>query len=143
MIDSCFFPGEHLRDFHHCFSECFYCSLHFSCHQLVWSQWVFTSFELYPDSFLLHFLKYFVLNYCCCTTSATDMREHFILLGVFYLIHHLEALPQLTFIKVSLAAGSSSLKVAVLPTLAQNTDSAHMFVWFAQCSANTLTRKFI
>ena len=60
--------------------------------------------------------------------SATDMREHFILSSVLYLILHLQAPLQPTFIKVSLGADSSSLKVAVLPTLSQNRFSPYVCV---------------
>ena len=52
---------------------------------------------------------------------------------------HLE---QPAFIKASLGAGSSSLKVAECLTEVRNTDSAHLFVWITQCSVKVLVGRF-
>ena len=66
-------------------------------------------------NFLYHdYVRYFAL--CCCTVSATDLKELFLLSGVFYLtllpdIWHNGMLHQPVFIKASLRAGSFSLKV--------------------------------
>ena len=46
------------------------------------------------------------------TTSATDLREHFLLSGIFLPYTPFRYLAQHAFIKASLGAGSSSLKVA-------------------------------
>ena len=59
--------------------------------------------------------------------SATALSGHFLLTGVFYLmLLHQHFKP--AFIKVSLGAGSSSLKFEGLHTDPRNTDPAHLFV---------------
>ena len=66
---------------------------------------------------------------CCCTAIATDLRELFLLSGVFFsytLSCFYQGFPR---------AGSSALKVAGLPTDVQNTDLAHLYIWMTQCSA--------
>ena len=50
--------------------------------------------------------------------------------------HLVHAPPQPAFIKGSVGVSTSSLKVAGCPTVAWNTDSAHLFVWITQCLAN-------
>ena len=50
--------------------------------------------------------------------------------GIFYLTLLPNILAQPAFIKASLGAGSYSLKFAGLHTDPQNTDPAHLFVWF-------------
>ena len=57
---------------------------------------------------------------------------------------HNRMLHQPAVIKVSLGADSSSLKVAGLLTVVQNTASAQLFVWITQWSASILsTQSFI
>ena len=51
-------------------------------------------------------------------------------LAFFILCSFLTFLAQPAFIKASLGAGSYSLKVSGLHTDPQNTDLAHLFVWF-------------
>ena len=60
--------------------------------------------------------------------SATDVRELSVLSGVYYLTLCSRHLTQPAFIKASLGASSSPLKVAGPPTEVQNTDPAHLFV---------------
>ena len=135
---------------------------------------------LFHHRFLLLFLgcfhltKFLTINVflsstsflCCCTASATDLRELFLLSGIFYLtrLPHIchstisamdlrafftlscfllytpsQYLVQPAFIKASLGAGSSSLKVAGPPIEVWNTDPAHLFVWITQCSAKGIS----
>ena len=58
---------------------------------------------------------------CCCTESATDLR-------LFLSYTSSRHLTQPAFIKASLEAGSSSLKVAGPPTEVRNTDPANVFI---------------
>ena len=151
---SCFFRRP-LRVFHQCFFRCF----HFTTEFYYWWLHLFISSTLgifitvssgvfispltltivfgcfHFTNFLYHdyfFVTYFTL--CCCTAGATDLKELFLLPGVFYLtllpdIWHNGMLHQPAFIKASLRAGSSSLNVAGPPTEVQNTDPAHLLVW--------------
>ena len=48
-------------------------------------------------------------------------------------------LAQTAFIKTSLGAGNSSLKVAGPPVEVRNIDWTHLFVWITQCSAFSKT----
>ena len=59
----------------------------------------------YHDCFFCYFL-FGTSFFCCCTASATDFRELFLLSGVYYLT----LLPDI--IKASLGASSSSLRAA-------------------------------
>ena len=81
----------------------------------------FTNF-LYRDCFLsgTSFL-------CCCTASATDLRELFSLSGVFTL-HFFPRFGTTSFYQGFPGAGSFALKVAGSPTKVRNTDQAHLFV---------------
>ena len=73
--------GQPLRVFHHCFYRCF----HFT-------PLIFTTFW---GVILLLITLFHVTNFaafmlgtsflCCCTASATDLSELFLLSGVFYL----------------------------------------------------------
>ena len=82
-----------------------------------------TSSELYPDYFWLPFLFHLP-------------RALRFWVGIFYpqAFFTLRSFPtflaQPAFIKASLGAGSYSLKFAGLHTDPQNTDPAHLFVWF-------------
>ena len=84
---------------------------------------VSTSSELYPDYFWLPFLFHLP-------------RALRFWVGIFYpqafftLCSFPTFLVQPAFIKASLGAGSYSLKFAGLHTDPQNTDPAHLFVWF-------------
>ena len=60
--------------------------------------------------------------YCVRTDKHSPTRHNGMLL-------------QLVFIKVSLGADSSSLKIAGLPVVVQNTNPAPLFVWITQCWA--------
>ena len=87
------------------------------------------------DCFLLPDLSFL----CCCfrTTSAMKLRAIFTLrrfLSYTPSPHLVHALPQPAFIKVSLGAGSSSLKVAEVLTVVWRTDQVPLFVWITQCS---------
>ena len=63
------------------------------------------------------------------TASATVLSGHFLTHRRFFMLRSFtDILP--AFIKASLGAGSSSLKFAGLHTDPQNTDPAHLFVWF-------------
>ena len=63
------------------------------------------------------------------TASATVLSGHFLTHRRFFTLRSFtDILP--AFIKASLGAGSSSLKFAGLHTNPQNTDPAHLFVWF-------------
>ena len=65
------------------------------------------------------------------TTSATVLSGHF-LPRCFLPYAPSQHLAQPAFIKASLGAGSSSLKVAGPPTEVWNIDPAHLFVWITQ-----------
>ena len=66
------------------------------------------------------------------TASATILRGHFLPTGVFYLkaLPFPTFLPQPAFLKVSLRAGSSSLKFAELHADSRNTGPVYLFIWF-------------
>ena len=51
-------------------------------------------------------------------------------------------LTQPAFIKASLGAGNSSLKVAGPPTEVRNTDPVYLFAWITQCSEKRLVGRF-
>ena len=90
----------------------------------------FISTELYPYFFsFLSRARSFVFDVVAVVRQVLRiLREHLVLSGVVlpytFFPHFLHALLQLTFIKVSLGAGSSSLKVARSPTVIWNIDSA-------------------
>ena len=92
----------------------------------------FTSSELYPNCFLLLFFYqvFCFWSCCCCPTSATNLRGHFLHSSIFYLTffpHILCMQTQLALIKVSLEASSSFLKGVGLPTVVQNINLTHLF----------------
>ena len=64
------------------------------------------------------------------TASATVLSGHFLPTSVFYLMLLPNILAQPAFIKASLGASSYFSKFAGLHTNPQNTDPAHLFVWF-------------
>ena len=68
------------------------------------------------------------------TFSFSSTASAMVLSGHFLLMRFLPYVPSPTFypafIKLSLGAGSSSLKFAGLHTDLRNTDPAHLFVWF-------------
>ena len=64
------------------------------------------------------------------TTSATVLSGHLLPTGIFYLMLLPNILAQPAFIKASLGASSYFSKFAGLHTNPQNTDPAHLFVWF-------------
>ena len=83
-----------------------------------------TSSEVYPDYFWLPFL--FHLPWTLRFWVGIFYPQAFFILRSF-----LAFLAQPAFIKASLGAVSSSLKFAGLHTDSQNTNPAHLFVWFA------------
>ena len=101
-------------------------------HPSVDYRWVFTlilyfqSSPLQSDSRHFHFQPFRYLRY----TSATVLSGHFLPTGIFYLMLFPTFLAQPAFIKASLGADSYSLKFAGPHTNPQNTDPAHLFVWF-------------
>ena len=64
---------------------------------------------------------------CCCTASATDLRELFSLSGVLTL-PFFPTFETTCFYRGFPGAGSFALKVAGSPTKVRNTDQAHLFV---------------
>ena len=77
----------------------------------------------------------FFLRSCFGLTSLSsqygisiDMKGLLIPYNFFPFPHLVQPPPQTAFIKVSLAACSSSLKIVGLPTVVRNTDPAHIFV---------------
>ena len=82
------------------------------------------------DTFILSFPRSSLHSF---TASATVLSGHFLLTDVFYLtlLHrHFTCVYQC----LSLGAGSSSLKFAVLHTEPRNTDVIHLFVLNLICS---------
>ena len=89
---------EPLRFFHHCFFRCFHFTIDFYCFQVFSLLITFVHFITVSSGvfisplILLLFFEYFHFTnflYCDCflsgTVSATDLRELFLLLGIFYL----------------------------------------------------------
>ena len=131
------FLGEPFRVFHHCFCRCFhftidfyYCFQVFSLliafvHFITVSSGVFISpLILLLFSFLcFHFSNFLYCDcflsgtsfLCCCTASATDLREFFLLSGVFYLTLLPDICHNLLFYQGFPGAGSSTLKVVAGP----------------------------
>ena len=80
-----------------------------------------------------------LLSICHSTASATDLREIFLLWGVFYLklllpdIWHNLLLSRLPWEPDVLLWRLQGLPL-------RNTDPTHLFVWITQCSAKGITR---
>ena len=94
---------------------------------------IFTCFYFFLFSFLLVFISsrfrllrwliaFACFTVCVVTTSATNLREHFLLSGVFYLPAGFKAF---------LGASSSTSKLAGLHTDLRNIALARLFVWIA------------
>ena len=142
-----FFLGEPLRDFHHCFFRClhftidfYYCFWTFSLLIVLVHVTVSSGVFISPLLLLLFFKCFHFTNFlyrdcflsgtsflCCCTASATDLRELFSLAVVFTL-HSFPTFGTTCFDQGFPEAGSFALKVAGSPTEVRNTDQAHLFV---------------
>ena len=81
----CFFKGT-FRVFHHYFFRCFHFFM-FSCLHVFISSDVFGYFHCWLKLFTSLFFHCFsgTSSLCCCTVSAADLRECFLLSGVSYL----------------------------------------------------------
>ena len=137
------------------FFGCFHCWLHLfisptlGCfHQSFFKCFHFTNYFYYCFSstsftmtvFLYFFVFwhfFFVLLYRECYGFE---RRAFLTLKRFLSHTPSEHLAQLAFIKASLGASSSSLKVAGPPTEVRNIDPVHLFVWITQCSVKGISR---
>ena len=111
LKNSCFLEYT-FRIFYHCFFGCF--------HFFIFS-FLLNIFECFHRC--LHLFTLLFLHCCCCTASATDLRDRF--------LSYTSSCIYQGFSEIS----SPALKVAGLPTGFQNTDSAHWSVWITQCSA--------
>ena len=191
-----FFPGEPRRVFHH-LSWVFLNFLSWVFHCLSWVVPRFLGITFTLIGVFADFLSH-TLFLCCCSASATALRELLLPSSVFLPYtpsshlsqyhecyrtervspqvlftlhsfqafatfgastgntyqeqrdtHWMQALPlhikhndilhQPAF-KGLLRAGGSSLKLQGLPTMVQNTDPAHLFVWITQCSEKGIAR---
>ena len=138
------------------FFGCFNCWLHF-----------FMSPTFFTLTAFLHcfFVRYFVFVLLCCKcyrfetafvtlrrflsyTSSPHLLQYwgcygsdraFFILRCFLPYTRLQHLAQSAFIKASLGAGSSSLKVTGSPTEVQNTDPIHLLVYITQCSVKIIS----
>lgn len=98
---------------------------------------------------LTAFVLLFCQVFCFCVVAVVPrvlkIWENFFTLRCFVpynpSTHLVQPPPQTAFIKVSLGAGSSSLKVGGLPTAVRNTYPTDLFVWIRQCCTNIRTRK--
>ena len=94
----------------------------------------FTNF-LYRDCILSG-----TLFVCCCTASATDLRELFSLSGIFTL-HFFPTFDTTSFYQGFPWTSSSALKVA--GPLTEVWNPAHLFFWITQCSAKAISRQVL
>ena len=123
--NSCVFSGEPLRVFHHC--SCVFISPLYCFSGVFIVDWICSFHQLsLPWLSGTSFL-------CCCTASATDLRDLF-LLWCFLRYTPSRHLGEPAFIKAFLGADSSSLMVRGTPTEVRQTDPTHLFVWITVLS---------
>ena len=127
--------------FHHFFHAFSFSAMHFHHCFLV-------GFILFIDCIILsHHVPLPWLLFCCflsgtsflcsCFASAMNLSKLFLLSGVFLPYTPFWHFAQPGFIKASVGARSSSLKVAGPPTEVRNGDLAHPFIWITQYSAKS------
>ena len=83
------------------------------------------SFFDFLRCFIFHLFRVFL---CCCTSTATNLGEHFLLSGTFFTLHSFLTFGTTCFYQGFPGGSSSSLKIAGPPSEFRNTDPAHLFV---------------
>lgn len=123
--------------FHQYFCECYCCCmtiivklLQATCHwhSTLASQVLMSIYQLWVLPLLLFitfFCQIFCFLYCCCcSASATNLRDHFSPSDIFYLT----LLPWAAIINISLGASRSTSMAAWLHVAVQNTVLTKLFV---------------